>query len=268
MNVLYALFLSWWRRDPPKACCWTLVITLHFFALCVLFFASPLSPPQRSHLIVKTLSPSRIPPKTVKQTAGKSSPMPTQKATPKQKQQAETPTPIPKKTIQPAPKKKSPPPSKNTTPAPSPTPRTPSKKQSPTRKQKIQESLEKLEKSIAQIEEDRATMRSPSKLPHEKERVSASLQEAFALEGDNTEDAYIASLTAYLQDQLQLPDVGEVTVQMTISVEGKVESMKVLSSESMKNKKRIEERLPKLSLPPVKRSSHSQTFIITFCNEA
>ena len=114
-----------------------------------------------------------------------------------------------------------------------------------------------------------STLKIPTKIDVVLESAAGSSQDPLS-SFEEGPDAYTSSIVSYLQEQLQLPDVGEVMIQLTIAVDGKVEKMKILSSESIKNRKRLEENLPRLQFPAPgsKKWNSSKTFIITFCNQA
>ncbi len=83
---------------------------------------------------------------------------------------------------------------------------------------------------------------------------------------ESSDEEYISFLIGYLQECLQLPDVGEVKIQISLRKDGSVETMKVMHTESAKNRKYLEEHLPNLSFPRIPGSS-SHSFLITFCNK-
>lgn len=141
----------------------------------------------------------------------------------------------------------------------------PIKKQTPqieinkTKNKEIHKSLKDIKETIAKIEAENARIvNSP------QSKILESAEEAIL------PDDYPSSLIYCLQNNLQLPDIGEVKIQLTLFSNGKVEKMTVLSAESETNKKRLEETLMNLqfpSFPKEKRGLQKQTFILTFCNE-
>lgn len=165
---------------------------------------------------------------------------------------------------------------------------TPAKKSSPTTKKKktetkpspkpstvkkhtdsLQKELQNIQKSIAKIEEEndkigkKSTLKDPPKISFSQTASTSEIDK-------ETDDAYANSLANYLQMHLQLPDIGEVKIQLTLLENGTVEKIVVLSAKSERNRKRLEEELPKLTLPalPKKRApSRAETFVLTFCNE-
>ncbi|MBP9841603.1 MAG: hypothetical protein KBC64_04170 [Simkaniaceae bacterium] len=77
----------------------------------------------------------------------------------------------------------------------------------------------------------------------------------------------IAHLIAIMQDTLALPEVGEVKIELTITSEGKVKELKVLSSHSELNRAYLETHLPSLIFPPKEKKffgKDEETFIFAF----
>ncbi len=141
----------------------------------------------------------------------------------------------------------------------------PVKKQAPqievnkTKNREIHKSLKDIKETIAKIEAENARIvNSP------QSKILETAEEA------PLPDDYPSSLIYCLQNNLQLPDIGEVKIQLTLFSNGKVEKMTILSAESETNKKRLEDTLMNLqfpSFPKEKRGLQKQTFILTFCNE-
>ena len=71
----------------------------------------------------------------------------------------------------------------------------------------------------------------------------------------------------FLHSALDLPDFGEVKMQITVQKDGRVVKVVVLKAESEKNKGYLETHLRQMKLPPLSGSTHEETFTITFCNE-
>ena len=230
MSLFSLVVLLWRKKRPTYAWYLLLVLLAHGIALIAIACYTP-KPPLVHKLCVKEKKSHPV------KSAVSKSPLPKTSSSKKQQKTRPQTKPLPKKTtpIKSSPAKSKPPTSTKISP-------------------QIQDSLQKLEKSIAQIEAKHATIKAPSKEPS-----------AFSKE-DNKENeaAFVAILTTYLQEQLQLPDMGEVTVQLTFDSHGMIQSMNVLSSQSKHNQKRIEERLPALHLPLAPASS---TWILTLYNE-
>jgi colicin import membrane protein len=69
---------------------------------------------------------------------------------------------------------------------------------------------------------------------------------------------------------LHLPDFGEVKVQLELSENGNVQTVKVLRSASQKNREYLEKELPRMSFSCItghKLSAKERTFVISFHNE-
>ncbi len=73
------------------------------------------------------------------------------------------------------------------------------------------------------------------------------------------------TLMSFLHASLNLPEFGEVKIQLTIKKDGSVSQMVVLQAESQKNKAYLQEYLPHLQFPLI--LDKEKTFILTFCNE-
>jgi colicin import membrane protein len=137
-----------------------------------------------------------------------------------------------------------------------------------------EEQLKELEERIAKIEakNDRMPLKSeltvPTAITLNSEKSLQVSKDFVTLESSSDSEDFVASLIGYLQGYLQLPDVGEVQIQLTLRKDGKVENMKVIKSESVKNKKYLEEQLPKLTFPQIYLNGAStQSFLFTFCNK-
>lgn len=150
----------------------------------------------------------------------------------------------------------------------------PSKNASSQNLQVPQELLEELEERIAKIETKRDKIQAKADISVPKSIDSSfSHKNQDTYEEDDSADEisnYNEFLVAYLQQQLHLPDFGEVKIEITLRKDGAVERFVVLKTESDKNRKYLEERLPSLHFPDFKGkglSKNRQTFVLTFCNE-
>jgi hypothetical protein len=77
----------------------------------------------------------------------------------------------------------------------------------------------------------------------------------------------LANLIAIMQETLSLPEVGEVKIELTITAEGKVKELKVLSSHSDLNRQYLETHLPELIFPVREKGLFKQgneTFVFAF----
>jgi len=136
------------------------------------------------------------------------------------------------------------------------------------------ELLEELEERIAKIETKRDKIRATADIAIPKSIDSSFSKETieYSQENDAIDELnnYSEFLVAYLQQHLHLPDFGEVKVEISLRQDGNIEKYVVLKTESEKNRKYLEERLPALRFPEFKGkglSKSRQTFVLTFCNE-
>lgn len=270
MIFLFNRLSLWWAKNPTKGKICLALTTLHIFGLIFIIYDHGPKPPKKNQkILVRTIkNPSsnascKI---TTSSTQEKQIPPPSAKKT------SPIPKPIPK---QPpiAPNKE--PPAKKVEKKPTISKNTPPKiekkkippKQIPSSSHNLEKSLKEIEETIAKIATNndkmssRRTKEIPSKLDPVFEELSLPLL---------TEEDYSSSLIEYLQDQLRLPDTGDVKIELTLRRDGSVESVKVLSAQSEKNRKRLEENLPKLQFPPFpkeEKEKKSKVFILTFCND-
>lgn len=149
----------------------------------------------------------------------------------------------------------------------------PTAKQTPKTPTATQKQIQEIEERIAKIEAKNDRMLNKSKLAVPTPiTLSSQIPSQNSLEFTKdqmfaTDDA-VASLIGYLQGYLQLPDIGEVQIQLVLRKDGKVESMKVIKTESEANRKYLEEYLPKLSFPlSILERASSRSFLLTFCNK-
>ena len=130
--------------------------------------------------------------------------------------------------------------------------------------------LKELQERIAKIEakNDRMSTKSEFIVPAAL-TLSSPISEMQIEETLATEDDSVSFLVGYLQQCLQLPDVGEVQIQLTFRNDGSIENVKVLRAESKENKKYLEEHLTKLTFPSMNTLSKesSRSFLLTFCNK-
>lgn len=146
---------------------------------------------------------------------------PPRMATPKPK-----PTPAPKPVASNKPKKAPPKPAK----------KEPAKKPQPNNQQKA---LSMMKSALAQID----------KPTNQKQQTVGKLaSESIKLQ--SSEIRYCDELISYLQQLLTLPELGDVKLRLTLSREGKVISLNILTSANEKNRVYVEKTLPTLTLPP------------------
>lgn len=220
----------------PKKIFFTVLFS-HLAVVLMLFFSSPsrhLTPPKK--IAVRTHTMAIKSPPVQKQAIPTA---PSRKKTPKK-----TPPKEPKKSPakKPAPQvtptktaKKDPPPEKKTVPTPSPT-------------VALEEPL-------------------PLSIPKPLAPLEIDLNPEIKLLGA---PSYQETLIGYLHTKLRLPEFGEVKLEIVLTPEGKVKSVRVLQSASILNKNYLEKNLPLLKFPPptvLDSSKKEQTYILVFCNE-
>ena len=244
--------------SPVKKKICLAVLSVHLsFVLWTLFFH--VAPPKRlmpKHLTVKTFSPK------VQTTVAAAPPV----APPAKKKPA--PLPSPKKTpVPPAPAKKlaAPAPVVVKRPQvmdkkPAVAPQTQKTKKTPI----PQELLQELEESIAKIDEKRDKLYRRKKL-EAPAAIEVLRIDALDIERNVSDLSYAETLVTHLKQTLNLPDYGEVKIQLTLGRDGSVEKLVIVKSESDKNKRYLEDHLPRLKFPNLNKDTH--TFVLTFCNE-
>lgn len=175
---------------------------------------------------------------------------------PVEKKAAPSPKPVEKKKVAAAPKPK-PQPLKSKKPAVNDAPQ---KKKVKTPPAKTQEEPEEITTKIdSKKEKSYSSPKLDVPAPIEKNRLTL----ADIIE---TSD-YQELLVSYLHQMLNLPDYGEVRIQLTLSEDGTVTKMVVLKTESQKNKEYLERNLPMLKFPRLFSNKKEETFMLTFCNE-
>lgn len=281
-------------RDPliRKICIGVCIVHLSFLLLMI---ASPNTlkiNKQKKQLVIKTLNAHPVEKKGPRTSVAANTPAPPTPRTPTPTQPKKTPpppssqpSPDPKKQPeQTAPKKTPPiaekkapakqrPPILDKKPAPKKAKVQPPKSVEP--EQSIpQELLDELEESIAKIDQKRDNL-------YRKKNTGASTGVPHRLEKDlaidipqlqtgDGEGEYQEALVSYLHQSLNLPEFGEVKIQLTLNRDGTVVKLVVLKTESEKNKKHLEAALPLLKFPPLGglySKKQQQTFVLTFCNE-
>lgn len=81
---------------------------------------------------------------------------------------------------------------------------------------------------------------------------------------------YFILLAETLKNELELPDYGDVKLELTVLHSGRVTKLKILDASSEKNRRYLELKLPKLTLPAFSedlKNQYEHTFTLTFCNE-
>lgn len=263
MKLISRIFF-WFSKDPMQRGLYVLVPLAHIIFFISFMNGAPAPKPSQKKIVVKTFT-AAAPAKVKTQTT----------SSPPKKQQAPSP-PVPKKgppqvqkKVEPTPQKKPTPPVLKKAPAPKKEKVIQVKREKPYR----EDLLKELEERIAKIDikNDRMTPKSELNVPSTLALSSQALQAPKNFEMTQTSfssEDFASSLIGYLQAYLHLPEVGEVQIQISLSKEGKVKNLKVVKSESEKNRKYLEQELPQLSFPQVYLdSASSDSFLITFCNK-
>ena len=130
---------------------------------------------------------------------------------------------------------------------------------------KKNEILKELKESLAKIEKN--------PIPEQKSVLTLP-KNIQSLQIDQTEQVeksdYFVLLAQTLKEELELPEHGDVKLELTVLSNGRVLKIRVLAAASEKNRKYLELNLPRLILPPFNEDfkyEREHTFTLTFCNE-
>lgn len=108
----------------------------------------------------------------------------------------------------------------------------------------------------------------PSKTVVPQKKIGSLLSENVSSETSRT---YEEEVALYLKHRLQLPEYGEVKIKLTLSANGKVTSVKILSASSAKNRTLVETKVPKITFPPFDarlEGEKTHTFSVTLKSNA
>ncbi len=126
--------------------------------------------------------------------------------------------------------------------------------------------VQQLQESIAKIDQTSHKDSPKQILPAPKKWVP---QLKIDEECSGEESFFVSSLIERLQETLDLPEIGEVKVELVLKRDGSFVKMKVVHSASEKNKKFLEQELKTVTFPPFSgdlKDEKEHTFVITFCN--
>jgi hypothetical protein len=211
----------------------SLVISLHIiFILALLFSPAQKTPLPKKHIAVRTVVP------TVK--------MPARPKPAPAKAPATSKTVTPPKKTPPAPPKSSPPAKKPVAAEKNKPRKSPAVKAPPVAREE--------KEPLAKIEEKLYT-------PPRLQLVVPKIEEPPSQEGSQSEEV----LVAFLHGTLNLPEFGDVKIQLTLNRDGSVAKVVVVQAESKKNRAYLEDHLPCLKFPLI--LEQEKTFTLTFCNE-
>jgi hypothetical protein len=209
---------------------------LVIFLFCFSPVKKPISP--KKHLAVRTISPRTSPASRTGSVVAAPKPKVTKKESPTTKT-ATKPAPLKSKPLQ---QKK---------------PAVVEKGKPPKAPDKV---WKEIDEALAKID-DKVYSKPQSKLDVPKVEGSSPSQIFFSEDDGNEEE----TLASFLHTSLNLPEFGEVKIQMTIKKDGTVARLTVLQAESHKNKAYLEKHLPLLRFPLI--LDNEKTFTFTFCNE-
>ncbi|MCP5504090.1 MAG: hypothetical protein H7A41_02940 [Chlamydiales bacterium] len=138
-------------------------------------------------------------------------------------------------------------------------------KPKPNSTSKKNEILKELNDSLKKIE--------PTTSPEQKNLLTFP-KNIQSLQIDQTEEPetsdYFTLLAQTLKEELELPEYGDVKLELTVHNNGRVLKIRVIHTASLKNQKYLELNLPKVILPPFSedfKNEREHTFTLTFCNE-
>ncbi|HSX12369.1 MAG TPA: hypothetical protein VLF61_02650 [Rhabdochlamydiaceae bacterium] len=131
--------------------------------------------------------------------------------------------------------------------------------------------LQELEETIAKIDQKRDKDIPLKQAEAPKWIKPLKIDAIREMSDDNSPDqedfTYQDSLISCLRNSLDLPELGEVKIELTLNKEGMVLKLKVVSSESVKNRNYLEKNLQLIKFPPLNGKETRKTFILTFCND-
>ncbi|MCB1114917.1 MAG: hypothetical protein KDK71_00480 [Chlamydiia bacterium] len=125
--------------------------------------------------------------------------------------------------------------------------------------------LNDLKESLTKIEKQNA-IEMPTPLFFPKNIPSLEIDQA---EEPEVTD-YFTLIAQTLKSELELPELGDVKLELTVLNNGKVMKLHILHTESEKNRRYLELKLPTLILPSFTedlKNKPEHTFTLTFCNE-
>ncbi|NGX39770.1 MAG: hypothetical protein KR126chlam1_01103 [Chlamydiae bacterium] len=261
------------------------VVSIHLAAVLLMAIWSPTKKTAKKPLILRTIEKAPPAPLPVKKISSVQKKTPTKKAAIKKVEKQKKPSPVKKKE---PPKKKTSAPKKNTPKKPqkkpNPPPKSPAKKSSPVKtaqNQKIsppkakqrknppiisEELAAELQERIAKIDQKRDKGPANSRLVAPKWISSLKVDQVASGE----EGLFAQKLVTCLQSALDLPELGEVQVELMLGRSGKFLSMRVLHTASKRNQQFLEKELKGVTFPSFEgalKQEKEHTFVITFCNE-
>ena len=234
------------------------VIAVHFLIIGTLLFSRPKKLDRPKHIAVRTIQPSLKPRSTTTAAAAptsrkKQTPVSTKKESPKAAPSKPSSKSLPA-TSKPINQKK-----------PAVVEKGKSRKPVKAKAAPPAKIWHEIDEALAKID-DKAYPRSQSKLDVPQVKSSPTNQIPFPdFESGSESGTHEETLISFLHASLNLPEFGEVKIQMTINKDGSVAKLVVLESESQKNKVYLQQHLPRLKFPLI--FDNDKTITLTFCNE-
>jgi HSP20 family molecular chaperone IbpA len=140
------------------------------------------------------------------------------------------------------------------------------------KRQKFQESLDKINQShatiLASLQSEMASDHLPKQIDQLEIEALNSHPETQRTRGQ--EVSYEEQVGHQLKLALRLPEYGKVKINLTLNREGKVLKIQILSSESKKNQEYIELEIPRLVFPPFGKQfsgESDKSFFYTLTND-
>lgn len=109
----------------------------------------------------------------------------------------------------------------------------------------------------------------PQKTPFKITLPSSIPQTQNVKENQSPDPTYEETLAAYLQNSLDLPEIGEVVAKLEIDAQGMLKNCKIIQAKSKKNEEFLKKRLPELVFPCLNDSGNTNetlSLTITFKN--
>lgn len=126
------------------------------------------------------------------------------------------------------------------------------------------EILKELKESLTKIEIPEPEQKSVLTLPKNIQSLQIDQPE------QTKKTDYFILLAQTLKEELELPEYGDVKLELTVLQSGRIQKLKVIAAKSEKNRKYLELNIPRIILPPFNdtlSNEREHTFILTFCNE-
>lgn len=156
-------------------------------------------------------------------------------------------------------KKDKPEPKKEVEKKPAETKPVESKKTAPTIDQKTLKALQQELQDARSLDKELPVITAAPKLAERPQLTQAAVS---GLSGVAEED-YISQLKQHLQNSLRLPDVGEITIGLRLTAQGRVVGMEILKKTSALNEKYVLEQVPQMIFPAWGRGVEEKYFPLT-----